>query len=52
MTPYLLYLKDGVAHTMGELTEFCATYMIDLNLGVSARQTYEIKKLDIDFFNE
>ena len=29
-----------------------ANYMIDLNLGVSVRQTYEIKKLDTDFFNE
>lgn len=27
-------------------------YMIDYNIGVSTEQTYEIKKIDSDFFDE
>ena len=27
-------------------------YMIDLNIGVSVKQVYEVKRIDTDFFNE
>ena len=27
-------------------------YMIELNLGVSVKATYEVKRIDIDFFTE
>ena len=27
-------------------------YMIENNIGVSLKQTYEIKRIDTDFFNE
>jgi restriction system protein len=29
-----------------------AQYMIDYNLGVSVQNTYEIKKIDSDYFEE
>jgi restriction system protein len=32
--------------------EDLAQYMIDYNLGVSAQNTYEIKKIDSDYFEE
>lgn len=32
--------------------EKLAEYMIDYNLGVSVQDTYEIKKIDIDYFDE
>ena len=32
--------------------ERLAQYMIDYNLGVSVQNTYEIKKIDSDYFEE
>ena len=32
--------------------EDLAQYMIDYNLGVSIQSTYEIKKIDSDYFEE
>jgi len=32
--------------------EKLAQYMIDYNLGVSVQNTYEIKKIDFDYFEE
>jgi restriction system protein len=32
--------------------EKLAQYMIDYNLGVSTQNTYEIKRLDSDYFEE
>lgn len=32
--------------------EQLAQYMIDYNLGVSIQNTYEIKKIDLDYFEE
>lgn len=48
-TDYALQMDTKVVLIDGEKI---AQYMIDYNLGVSIQNTYEIKKIDLDFFEE
>lgn len=53
------FTKDAIDYTPKNETKIVlidgaklAEYMIDYNLGVSIQNTYEIKKIDIDYFEE
>lgn len=45
------YKPDGVKLVLIDGLTLCK-YMIEYNLGVSVRSTYEIKRIDIDYFEE
>jgi restriction system protein len=53
------FTKDAIDYTPKNETKIVlidgnklASYMIDYNLGVSLQNTYEIKKIDFDYFDE
>jgi restriction endonuclease Mrr len=49
MLPILHISSDGQEHTSGEqLTQL----MIEYNVGVAVEETYTVKKIDLDYFEE